>query len=55
MLNAVLSQSSQPKWPAISGATSIVAVVLAAWFALVVLVGASGGFVTAPGALLLRR
>jgi hypothetical protein len=51
MSNVVLSQSSQPKWPAISGATSIVAVVLAAWFALVVLVGASGGFVSAPGVL----
>jgi hypothetical protein len=51
MLNAVLSQSSQPKWPAVSGGTSIVVLVLAAWFACVVLVGASGGFVSPSGGL----
>ncbi len=51
MSNATLSQSSQPKWLAASGTTSVVAVVLAAWFVLIVLLGASGEFVTPPGVL----
>ena len=51
MSNAALSQSSQSKWPAASGITSVVAVVLAAWFVLIVLLGASRAFVTPPGVL----
>ena len=51
MSNAALSQSSQSKWPAASGTTSVVAVVLAVWFALVVLLGASRAFTTPPGVL----
>ncbi len=51
MSNAALSQSSQSKWPAAWGTTSVVAVVLAVWFALVVLLGAGGAFTTPPGLL----
>jgi hypothetical protein len=51
MSNATLSQSSQPKWPAASAITSVVAVVLAAWFALIVLLAANGAFATPPGVL----
>jgi hypothetical protein len=49
MSNAVLSQSSQPRCPVVSGTISIVAVVLAVWFAFVALIGASGAFITPPG------
>jgi hypothetical protein len=51
MSNTILSQSSQPKWPIVSGTMSVVAIVLAAWFALIVLIGARGAFVTPPGVL----
>lgn len=51
MSNAVLSQSSQHKVPAASGIISVVAVVLAAWFVLIVLLGASRAFATPPGVL----
>ena len=51
MSNAALSQSSQSKWSAASGTTAVVAVVLAVWFALVVLLGTGGAFTTQPGVL----
>jgi len=51
MSNPALSESTQHNWPAASGTTSVVAVVLAAWFALIVLLGANAGFVTPPGVL----
>jgi hypothetical protein len=50
-MSTILSQSSQPRWPIVSGTMSFVAVVLAAWFALIVLIGARGAFVTPPGVL----
>ena len=48
MSNSVLSHSSQPT---ASGITSVVGVVLAAWFVLVVLLGVGMAFVTPPGML----
>ena len=51
MSNAVLSQSSQHKWSTGSGTTSVVAIVLAVWFVVILLLGAGGAFVTAPGLL----
>ena len=51
MSNAVLSQSSQRQAPAASGITSVVAVILGAWFVVLVLLAASRAFVTPPGVL----
>lgn len=50
MSYAVLSRSAQPKSPVATGTAWAIAVVLVAWFAIVVRIGASGGFVTPPGA-----
>lgn len=47
MSNAAVSRSFQPKPQ--TGITLAVAVVLALWFALVILLGAAGAFVTPPG------
>ncbi|SDC68384.1 hypothetical protein SAMN05444679_104303 [Variovorax sp. CF079] len=49
MSNPVLSQSAQPRSPALRGTKLVAAVVLAVWFTLVILLGASGAFVTPPG------
>lgn len=49
MPNAVLSRSTQPRSPVVPGIKSVVAVVLAIWFTLVILLGAGGAFVTRPG------
>ena len=49
MSNAVLSQPAQPRSPVLPGIKSAVAVVLAIWFTLVILLGAGGVFVTPPG------
>jgi len=51
MSNAVLSQSSLHRSSAASGARSAIAVVLAAWFVVIVLLGASRAFVTPAGVL----
>jgi hypothetical protein len=51
MSNAILSHSTQPKWSTGPGATPVVALVLAVWLALVVLLGLNGAFVTPAGAL----
>lgn len=49
MSNAVLSPVARPEPPLTQGANKLVAGALAAWFALVVLLGAHGAFVPAPG------
>jgi hypothetical protein len=49
MSNAVLSQPAQPRSPVLPGIKSVVVVVLAIWFTLVILLGAGGVFVTPPG------
>jgi hypothetical protein len=51
MSNAVLSQSSQPRWPVVSAPTLAVATVLTVWFGLILALGAGGAFVTPPGEL----
>ena len=51
MSNAVLSRSSQHQSSAASGARAAVAGVLAAWFVVIVLLGASRAFVTPAGVL----
>src|SRR5580658_601635 len=50
MSTTVISHSSQPRFHIVSGARVTVALVLAAWFALVVALGANGVFVSAAGA-----
>jgi hypothetical protein len=50
MSTTVISHSSQPRFHIVSGARVAVALVLAAWFALVVTLGANGAFVSSPGA-----
>ena len=50
MSDAILSHASRPGSPAVSGTTLAVSMALAVWFALVAVFGASGTFVTAPGA-----
>jgi hypothetical protein len=54
MSNAVLSQPTQSRPPALPGTRRGVAIVLAAWFILVMLLGASGAFVSPPGSPPLR-
>ena len=49
MSNAVLSQSTQPGPPALSGVKLGAAAVLAVWFIVVVVLGASGAYVAPPG------
>jgi hypothetical protein len=50
MANAVLTHTGQPKVSAAPGTGTFVAVFFAAWFALVLVLGARGAFVAAPGA-----
>jgi hypothetical protein len=50
MSNPVLSQFPRPGLSVAPGATWAVAIVLAVWFVLVILLGARGAFVTPPGA-----
>jgi len=54
MSNAVLSQPNQSRPQAPPGTRRVVATVLAAWFILIMLLGASGAFVTPPGSPPLR-
>jgi hypothetical protein len=49
MSNAVLSRIAAPEPPPTPGANKLVAATLAAWFALVVLLGARGAFAGPPG------
>src|SRR6202171_1226918 len=49
MSNAVLSPIARPEPPLAPGASNLIAGALAAWFALVVLLGAHGAFVRPPG------
>jgi hypothetical protein len=49
MSTEVFSQSARPSLPVSAGARLTVAVVLAAWFALVLTLGAARAFVTPPG------
>ena len=49
MSNAVLSRIARPEPPLVPGANNLIAGVLAAWFALVVLLGANGAFARPPG------
>ena len=49
MSNAVLSRIVRPEPPLVPGASILIAGALAAWFALVVLLGAKGVFVRPPG------
>jgi hypothetical protein len=49
MSNAVLSRIARPEPPLAPGANNLIAGALAAWFALVVLLGANGAFVRPPG------
>jgi hypothetical protein len=49
MSNPVQLQSAQSRLPALRGAKFVAAVVLAVWFTLVILLGASGAFVTPHG------
>jgi hypothetical protein len=49
MSNAVLSRITRPEPPLAPGANNLIAGALAAWFALVVLLGAIGAFVRPPG------
>ena len=50
MANTVFSHVDQPKAPAASGTGTFVAVFFLAWLALVIVLGARGGFVATPGA-----
>jgi hypothetical protein len=50
MANTVLSHVDQPKVSAVSGIGTLVAVLFAAWFALVFVLGARGAFVAPRGA-----
>src|SRR5437660_1780548 len=50
MANTVVSQVDQSKVPAVPGVGSFVGVLFAAWLALVLVLGARGVFVAAPGA-----
>lgn len=50
MANSVVSQLNQPAVPAVSGVGGFVAVFFSAWLAIVLIIGARGGFVAAPGA-----
>jgi hypothetical protein len=49
MSNAILSRSPQSGTPGLAGTSSFVAVVLAGWFALILVLGAARGFVSPPG------
>lgn len=49
MSNAALSHPAHPGSPTVPGISPLAAAVLAAWFALVVYLGARGAFVTPPG------
>jgi hypothetical protein len=49
MSNAILSHSARPRAPTLPAAKRGAAAVLAVWFALVLLLGASGKFVSPPG------
>ena len=51
MSNAMLSLQNGPGWPLLTGRTLATAVVVAVWFALVVLLGMTKAFVAPPGAL----
>ncbi len=51
MPNATLSGSAQPSMPVLASTKLVVAIVLAAWFALIMVLGATGAFVTRPGTL----
>lgn len=50
MANTALSHIDQPKAPAISATGAFVTVFFLAWFALILVLGARGAFVAAPGA-----
>jgi hypothetical protein len=49
MANLALSHPAAPRSTALSGATIFIATISVAWFALVAVIGARGGFVTPPG------
>src|SRR3954462_15623928 len=50
MENAVAMHTGQPRVSAAPGTGTFVAVFFAAWFALILVLGARGAFVAAPGA-----
>jgi hypothetical protein len=50
MANAVAMRTGQPKVSAAPGIGTFIAVFFAAWFALILVLGARGAFVAAPGA-----
>src|SRR3984957_19009991 len=50
MAHTVVSPVVQPRVPAVSGTGSFVAAFFLAWFAVILILGARGAFVAAPGA-----
>ena len=51
MPNATSSGSAQPSMPVLASTKLVVAIVLVAWFALIMVLGATGAFATPPGTL----
>jgi len=51
MTNAILSGSGQPSAPVLAGTKLVVAVVLAGWLALIMILGGARAFVSPPGTL----